>query len=130
VSRSLEALAVRRAEEQLATLDLAAEVGRHDCWAIKPGDVIGRDRKRKPRQCFACERKATHDGGYCHKHWKQVSQGRPVDCDRLPTEREVARMTRILLALEGRPGTFVPYPRAASAPSPGSAGSGSGGGMT
>jgi hypothetical protein len=112
MSRALEALAVRRAEEQLATLDLSAEWGRHDRWAIKPGEVISRDRKRKPRRCWACDRKGTYSGGYCHKHWKQVSAGKPVDCDRLPSLREQERMTRILLSLERRPGVFVPYPRA------------------
>ena len=117
----LEALAVRRAAEQMATVDVAAEAHRHDPWAIKPTQYVGRPMRRKSnRRCWECGKGATR-GGYCHKHYKLVLSGRAVDSDQIPTVREESRMVVLLQRLRSR----VPAASAsveAPAPSPSSPG--------
>ena len=79
----LEAIALRRADEQMGGINMGEPV-KHDGWAIKPSDVQGRADGRgkgyRPAHCRACDRKATH-GTYCKRHWARVRVGLPVDAD-------------------------------------------------
>jgi hypothetical protein len=82
----LEAIVVRRADEQLRGFRARTELGRHDRWAIKPTRYEGRRPPAPRRACLAgeCRGKVT-EHGYCVRHWLLVVRGVPLDLEGVET---------------------------------------------
>lgn len=79
----LEAIAIRRADEQMRAIRMDEPVT-HDRSAIAPseyqGRADGRNKRPKRDRCLACDRKPTH-GSYCKRHWERWRRGVPVDSE-------------------------------------------------
>jgi hypothetical protein len=82
----LDAIVVRRADEQLRGFRAVDEPIRHDRWAIKPTRYEGRRRPALRRACLAgdCRAKVTAHG-YCRRHWLLVVHGVALDLEGVET---------------------------------------------
>ena len=75
--KGIDALVLRRADEQVQALDLRERTYTHDGQAVRARPAAKLPVPAKRTSCLfdGCTRPVRHSGTYCHAHWMRLRRG-------------------------------------------------------